>query len=193
MLKRSESSIWGRQVFFCLYIFLLLGCTVDTRSQGPGTHVAIESTRVEQADEEAVGKEKETKPGGSEIPLADVLQVKVSGEIGAYNFAVEIASPDTGCEQYADWWEVLSVDGRLLYRRILTHSHVNEQPFTRSGGPLVIEKDTVVIVRAHMHPAGYGGVVLEGSVQDGFTETRLEAGFAEELERSEPLPEGCAF
>ncbi|MCB0054175.1 MAG: hypothetical protein KDE24_32035, partial [Caldilinea sp.] len=68
--------------------------------------------------------------------VADVFGVTVRGDDGAYQFSVEIASPDTGCNQYADWWEVLDSDGNLLYRRILTHSHVDEQPFIRSGGPV---------------------------------------------------------
>ena len=44
--------------------------------------------------------------------LADVLEVSPSGERGAYSFAVTLRSPDTGCERYADWWEVVSEDDR---------------------------------------------------------------------------------
>jgi hypothetical protein len=67
---------------------------------------------------------------------ADVVDVSVSGDVGSYIFAVTIASPDSGCAQYADWWEVLGADGSLLYRRVLLHSHVTEQPFVRTGGPV---------------------------------------------------------
>jgi hypothetical protein len=125
--------------------------------------------------------------------LADVISVEVSGTENDYRFAVEIRSPDTGCEQYADWWEAVTEDGELIYRRILAHSHVNEQPFTRSGGPAAISADTIVIVRAHMHPDGYGGAAFKGSVQAGFEEIQLEADFAPELEFTDPLPDGCAF
>jgi len=125
--------------------------------------------------------------------FADVLSVEVGGSRNAYQFAVELSSPDTGCEQYADWWEVLSEDGELLYRRILTHSHVSEQPFTRSGGPLLIGADSIVIIRAHMHPYGYGGMALRGSVNGGFEAIQLGVDFAPELESAEPLPDGCAF
>ena len=65
-------------------------------------------------------------PAMSQTSFANVLSVQVTDNPGAYQFAVEIASPDTGCEQYADWWEVVSQDGQLLYRRILLHSHVDE-------------------------------------------------------------------
>jgi len=125
--------------------------------------------------------------------FADVLSVHVSGEPGAYQLAVEIASPDTGCDQYADWWEVLSQDGKLLYRRILLHSHVDEQPFTRSGGPVAIVANSAVIIRAHMNTTGYGGQVLRGTVQGGFVLVEVEAGFGSDLERIPPQPEGCAF
>ena len=106
---------------------------------------------------------------------------------------MEIRSPDTGCEQYADWWEVITEDGELIYRRILTHSHVNEQPFTRSGGPVAISADAVVIVRPHMFPNGYGDTALRGSVTGGFEEISLDVDFASELENIDPLPNGCAF
>jgi hypothetical protein len=125
--------------------------------------------------------------------LADVQSVQVSGEPSAYQFAVELASPDTGCEQYADWWEVVGQDGELLYRRILLHSHVDEQPFTRSGGPVEIEADEVVYVRAHMNTVGYGGAVMRGTVQGGFEPVEVEAGFGSDLERVPPQPEDCAF
>jgi len=129
----------------------------------------------------------------SQAQFADVLSVQATGNPGAYQFAVEIASPDTGCDQYADWWEIFAEDGQLLYRRILLHSHVGEQPFTRSGGPVEIDAETVVYVRAHMNTSGYGGQVLQGTVQEGFKPAEVEAGFGAELERIPPQPEDCAF
>jgi len=104
-----------------------------------------------------------------------------------------VASPDTGCEQYADWWEVFNEDGQLLYRRILLHSHMSEQPFFRSGGPIEIAEDTLVYVRAHMNTAGYGGRLMKGSVLDGFLPAETEASFWSELERIPPQPDDCAF
>lgn len=99
---------------------------------------------------------------------ADVIAVQASGQPGAYQLNVTVKSPDTGCKQYTDWWEVVSTDGKLLYRRVLLHSHVDEQPFTRSGGPVPIQADTVVWVRAHMNTGGYGGMAFNGSVTTGF-------------------------
>jgi len=124
---------------------------------------------------------------------ADVVDVSTRGEPGDYAFEVTVKSPDTGCDQYADWWEVLSTDGELLYRRILAHSHVNEQPFTRSGGPVAIDADEAVIVRAHMNPTGYGGQAMRGSVDEGFQPVELPVDFAADVEDQEPQPSGCAF
>lgn len=127
-----------------------------------------------------------------EIPSADITSVTVSGEENAYQFAVGIKSPDTGCDQYANWWEVITTSGDLIYRRILTHSHINEQPFIRSGGPIPIESDLIVIVRSYMHDAGYGGTVFKGSVSSGFKAEALTGDFASDLATQEPLPTGCA-
>ncbi len=124
---------------------------------------------------------------------ADVVSISVSGEPGEYNFSVTVSSPDQGCSQYADWWEIVSQDGELIYRRILLHGHVDEQPFTRSGGPVSIAADTIVLVRAHMHPGGYGGTALKGSLEQGFEQVELSADFAANLVETLPLPEGCNF
>ncbi len=127
------------------------------------------------------------------LAQASVISVTVSGQSGAYQFSVEIQSPDLGCDQYADWWEVITKEQELVYRRILTHSHVNEQPFTRSGGPVNLDEGDEVWVRAHMNNTGYGQVVMEGSVLEGFTKDTLSIGFADSLSLVAPLPQGCAF
>jgi hypothetical protein len=125
---------------------------------------------------------------------AKVLEVQASGRAGAYTFAVRVQSPDQGCERYADWWEVVSADGtKLIYRRILLHSHVSEQPFTRSGGPVQIGPDTVVVVRVHVHPLGYARAALRGSVAGGFEPVLLPPGFGAALETTGPLPTSCWF
>ena len=124
---------------------------------------------------------------------ANVEAVSVTGDAGAYTFAVTLRSPDTGCEQYADWWEVLGEDGTLLYRRILAHSHVDEQPFERTGGPVDIQADTRVFVRAHMNVAGYGGTVFAGTPSGTFAAEDFDANAAAGVETQDPLPESCAF
>ena len=171
-----------QKITFVLFIIVILltSCTAKSTAIANTETVEISPTATE------VSPMNQTQ-------FADVLSVQVSGETGTYQFAVEVASPDTGCEQFADWWEVISEDGQLLYRRILLHSHVDEQPFTRSGGPADITADTVVYVRAHMNTLGYGGAVMRGTVQGGFEPAEVEAGFGSDLERIPPQPEDCAF
>ena len=135
---------------------------------------------------------------------AHVTAVSISGEPGEYQFEVSIESADIDCTQYADWWEVLSLDGALLYRRILEHSHTDENgtsdagapgnTFTRNGGPVPVEAGTHVIVRAHMNTTGYNGQVMRGSAEAGFSvASDLEPDFAVAVASEEPLPNGCLF
>lgn len=125
--------------------------------------------------------------------FADVTGVSAAGESGNFVFSVTIASPDLGCEQYADWWEVVSISGDLIYRRILTHSHIDEQPFTRSGGNVDISDNQMVWVRGHMNNNGYGGTAYKGSKSTGFKEEIIPDDFAMNLESSEPQPNECPF
>jgi hypothetical protein len=134
-------------------------------------------------------------PVGAEAAETEAVVVGVAavGKPNAYTFDVTLKSPDTGCDQYADWWEVVGMDGRLIYRRVLGHSHVQEQPFTRSGGPVAISPSEEIYIRGHMNKAGYGTNVFRGTVAGGFGPATLAPGFAINLEEMEPLPPGCAF
>lgn len=124
---------------------------------------------------------------------AEITAVSCSGQANNYTLSVTIASPDTGCDQYADWWEVLTVDGILIYRRILGHSHVSEQPFTRSGGIVDVGPDERIYVRAHMNNLGYGSAVFSGTLRNDLQQDTLDSNFALVLESMAPLPENCAF
>jgi len=135
----------------------------------------------------------ENEEVASNLEAARIVSVTSSGNENNYTFNVGISSPDTGCAQYADWWEVITEDGALLYRRILAHSHVNEQPFVRSGGTIPITSNDTVIIRAHMNNSGYATAAYIGSVEDGFTATTLAEDFAQNLALTVPLPNGCAF
>lgn len=124
---------------------------------------------------------------------ADVQDVSIQGDEGAYTFSVRLKSTETGCEQYADWWEVLDEKGELLYRRILVHSHPGTQPFTRSGGAVAIKANDLVYIRAHMNKAGYVGAIMRGTVNRGFKILKEIPPFKKELETQEPLPKGCLY
>jgi len=127
------------------------------------------------------------------LELADVIRVSSSGVPGDYSLSVTVSSPDIGCEFYADWWEAVSEDGELLTRRVLLHSHVEEQPFTRYVGGLKVQPGDTVIVRAHMNVGGYGGSIMRGTVADGFSAAEISPDFAADLETQRPLPANCTF
>jgi hypothetical protein len=133
-----------------------------------------------------------TTPEGA-VAVADVVGVRATGSAGAYTLYVTVRSDETGCDQYADWWEVVTPEGELVYRRILTHSHPDDQPFERSGGPVDVQGDDELVVRAHMAPGGFIGEALGGSIDGGFAPASLAEGFAAELESVAPQPESCLF
>lgn len=105
-------------------------------------------------------------PGETESANADVVHVRaVEAEDGSWTFHVTVEHPDTGWEDYADGWDVVTPDGQVLkpdpegeFTRTLLHPHVDEQPFTRSQSGIVIpEGVTTVRVRAHDIVDGFGG------------------------------------
>ncbi len=124
---------------------------------------------------------------------ADVIKVTAGKAAAGYRFSVTLKSDETGCAQYADWWEVLDGKGVLLYRRILFHSHPDDQPFTRSGGAVRVDPDQTLYVRGHMNRLGYTGDIFTGSIAKGFKKAEKAPPFPRSLETQEPLPDGCAF
>jgi len=164
-------------------------------SGGPAADSSVVDSSVDSRldDSSPSDVELDTDPW---VPTANVIGVVVTGNAGSYRFAVTLRSDDTGCEQYANWWEVLSADGELIHRRILGHSHVEEQPFTRSSGPITVEADVALIVRAYMHREGddgYGGTEYRGSAAEGFVLSDTLVTGASGVEDAEPQPSGCAF
>lgn len=135
----------------------------------------------------------ENESGGILQAAAQVKNITVTNKDKGYTFEVTIESPDTGCDQYADWWEIVDLDGNLIYRRILDHSHVTEQPFIRSGENIELAQDKEVYIRMHMNNSGYAAQAQKGSVENGFQATELDIEFAIDLEKMEPLPKACAF
>jgi len=93
---------------------------------------------------------------------ADVVDVKVRrNSSGTYDFDVTVRSVDKGWEHYADAFEVLGPDGKVLGRRILYHPHETEQPFTRDlYGVRIPAAITHVTVRARHKPKGYDGEAM---------------------------------
>jgi hypothetical protein len=117
-------------------------------------------------------------PHSARAANADVLQVRaVEAADGSWTFHVTVEHPDTGWDDYADGWDVLTPDGTVIkpdpdspFTRLLLHPHENEQPFARSQSGIVIpEGVTEVHVRAHDLVDGYGGrqVLVDLAVPSG--------------------------
>jgi len=89
---------------------------------------------------------------------ADVLDVKVScNNKSICRFAVTVQHDDDGWKHYANRWEVLGPDGKVIATRVLAHPH-SKKPFTRSLDNVKIPAGvTEVRVRAHDLVHGYGG------------------------------------
>ena len=103
---------------------------------------------------------------GSAAPLgageADVLEGRATalGD-GRYRIDATVRHADAGWEHYADRWDVLAPDGRVLGRRELLHPHDDEQPFTRSLTLAIPADVTRVTLRASDSVHGAGGATLE--------------------------------
>jgi hypothetical protein len=157
----------------------------DNGSQEPATNFPTAlspstTSPTEEADTPEVtptAMRSSTPPAGR-AANADVLYVRaVQTADDTWTFHVTVRHPDTGWEDYADGWDVLTPDGTVIkpdpespFTRLLLHPHENEQPFTRSQSGIIIPADvTQVRVRAHDLVDGYGGreVLVDLSVSSG--------------------------
>lgn len=97
---------------------------------------------------------------------ADVVKVKVSCP-NSCTFNVTLKHADSGWDHYANQWEVVAPDGKILGTRVLYHPHVNEQPFTRSLSRVKIPSQIKqVTIRAKDTVHGYGGIEKKVSLPD---------------------------
>ena len=90
---------------------------------------------------------------------ADVIKAEVRMTAPeTYTFDVTVKHDDTGWKHYADRWQVLAPDGKVLGTRVLYHPHVEEQPFTRSlSGVRIPSHIRQVTVQARDSVHGWGG------------------------------------
>ena len=91
---------------------------------------------------------------------AAVLKVDIrpAAEVGRFDLDVTLRHADSGWDHYANRWEVLAPDGRVIATRVLAHPHEHEQPFTRGlSGVRIPAEFTWVRLRGHDLVHGYGG------------------------------------
>ena len=95
-----------------------------------------------------------TMAGEADVNRAQV--VRTGSDV--FRFSVTVVHRDEGWDHFADRWEVVAPDGRILATRTLYHPHVTEQPFTRGldGVQIPVDIDRVEI-RSHCSVHAYGG------------------------------------
>lgn len=167
---------------------LLHACTGG--SALPEAPVSPAALATSAPDVLAAAQDEAVAPAGDALPRADVLFVRATeAEDGTWSFAVTVQHPDTGWENYADGWDLLTPDGEVMqpdgaspFTRLLTHPHVEEQPFTRSRSDIRLPAGTErVRVRAHSLVGGFGGQEVEVDLRRSqatatFEVVRIEAG-----------------
>ena len=166
----------SRPVVWFLLAFLLAACRADEESvpsSPPETGATPSATRSATATATeplapAVPPTQTSKAATETEPSADadVTFVRaVQAADGSWTFHVTVEHPDTGWDDYADGWDVVTADGNVVrqtpedqFTRLLLHPHVDEQPFTRSQSGLILPADVQeVTVRAHDLVDGFGG------------------------------------
>jgi hypothetical protein len=173
---------FSKRVFAGALLLLTVGCDLSEqqdqestvlpqilRTEIPESSPSTEATDTDQhnATQDEVGHAD-----------ADVLHVRAAQvKDGSWTFYVTVLHPDTGWEDYADGWDVVTEQGEILkkssadtFTRLLLHPHENEQPFTRNQTGIVVPEDvTRLTVRAHDIVNGYGGaeVTVDLSVASG--------------------------
>ena len=88
----------------------------------------------------------------NEVEIVDVKAHQSSDK--SWMFAVTLKHADAGWDHYANEWQVIAPDNKILATRTLYHPHVDEQPFTRntSGVKIPESMETVrIIARDTVH------------------------------------------
>jgi len=165
-----------RPLVLIIAIFLVSGCMQDDllppmflNSEEQGFGQASDGLPAGEESQQVSIPEEDRSTAMDDQPNADVIYVRaVLLQDGTWTFHVTVTHPDTGWEDYADGWDVVTPDGVVLkinqddpFTRLLLHPHENEQPFTRSQQGIIIPTGTKWIrVRAHDLVAGFGGVEI---------------------------------
>ena len=79
----------------------------------------------------------------NEVQIVDVKAHQGSDK--TWTFAVTLKHADVGWDHYANEWQVIGPDDKILATRTLYHPHVNEQPFTRNTSGVKIPADITTV------------------------------------------------
>lgn len=99
---------------------------------------------------------------GAAAGPADVVAAEAECDGARCSFRVTVRHADTGWDHYANAWQVVAPDGRVLATRVLRHPHVGEQPFTRDLRDVELPAEVErVTIRARDSVHGLGGREVE--------------------------------
>lgn len=79
----------------------------------------------------------------NEVEIVDVKAYQASDK--TWTFAVTLKHGDEGWDHYANEWQVIAPDDKILATRTLYHPHVDEQPFTRNTSGVKIPADITTV------------------------------------------------
>lgn len=162
-MNMQDALIW---LWLLLAGLALAACQVQTATAPDKTALPAENGADATAVDATAVPLTATMANDTTEANADVLFVKATETVpGVWTFAVTVAHPDTGWDDYADGWNVVMLDGQVArpdpdapFTRLLLHPHENEQPFTRSQSNIEIPAGVeIVTVRAHDLVHGFGG------------------------------------
>ncbi len=153
--------------------------TAVSQTQPPNTaDIPPSSTSTPAPSKEA---QPSMTPSQSQTALdlkeANVLEVSVEDLGGGrYRFNVTLLHDDDGeAPSFADWWQVEDLDGNVLGKRILAHSH-GTVPFTRSAQIEIPTNITEVLIRGHDMEHDFGGQSMRFDLRTGEASHYLEDG-----------------
>lgn len=144
------------------WLLLLVVLTVaacgggDSGSSTPEPSVPTQTPAAEPSA--TTSRSPGTTTAGLDSGCADVVDATITADGDGFTVAATVSSADTGWEKYADAWQVWDTEGNVVAERVLTHPHVDEQPFTRSQSGIVIPEGlTDVTIAARDLVAGFCG------------------------------------
>ena len=89
---------------------------------------------------------------------AEVVDAGAERAGGGWTVTATLRHGDTGWDDYADGWRVLTEEGDVVGTRTLAHPHVDEQPFTRSlSGVAIPDGAARVLIETSTTATGWGG------------------------------------
>jgi hypothetical protein len=96
-------------------------------------------------------------PAAALADPARIVAAEARAAQAGWTVSVTLRHGDTGWDDYADGWRVVTGEGTVLATRPLAHPHVTEQPFTRSLSGLDLPRGTPLFIESSTSRTGWSG------------------------------------